>query len=691
MKRKLITSLVLALILVLLTAAAGAAPLTVREIIEQTAVPLAVANDTGAVVQDLYTPEQLAELAGVLNENGFILQENNIIMQMVQNGLGYYEEETMMEICRQAFGGNISTWTLEEQDWFDRQLADIGFYEAHEPRLPGEGNMTYEEAEAFAFTFMTQQFGEEVDPENRDKYRLCREFYRDAENENVFIWAFELEPKDIAYGDYYVSFEDQDPEGTAYCYAAVPDWTGAYACDEVEMAFDRAYGWSMGQWPQSIWQKYHEMMAGTEINPDDFMYPQYRGYQLTAYPEPEADEISREDAIQAAKEALQKDRAALDSAVLTEYEGERAWMVGMIIRRPEDEPGPEIYVVTVDSRTGEIKSLRESTQDDDASMPFVAEAAYEKAREGRLKGSEYIRIAAEAIRQKYPELDVLDENEFEISDQGGIAVRTIRFITKNTQHGNAVAWISPDGTVVEAEADIEAPDGDNIMERYWAVYGYFGLWDQETWFRLGKDVQDLRADSIEGQLLKVGNYPKESSVRIGHEEAQTLAVQASGKKAIEVNTCVLIDAEPHPVWKMRLISYDPEDQVIEIDAETGEVTAVDVYKTDYTPNYHVYSLEKNWRKLEMETFGPVYMAKEAVTYSYGDLWQDYPELNLDDPDEYEIRADGLIIRFIGRWAGMKSYTVELDEGGYVLRCEETDSDSTEERPEELPDPFGENG
>ena len=64
----------------------------------------------------MFSAEDLAALVRSPNENGITLEENNRIMQALKNGQGYYEEEAIMEIRRQALGGNISTWTLEQQD-----------------------------------------------------------------------------------------------------------------------------------------------------------------------------------------------------------------------------------------------------------------------------------------------------------------------------------------------------------------------------------------------------------------------------------------------------------------------------------------------------------------------------------------------------------------------------------------------
>ena len=60
---------------------------------------------------------------------------------------------------------------------------------------------------------------------------------------------------------------------------------------------------------------------------------------MTGYPEPEENEISREEAIRIAKEAMTNKRAAYNSAVLTEYEGERAWLVSFVILTPFSDEG----------------------------------------------------------------------------------------------------------------------------------------------------------------------------------------------------------------------------------------------------------------------------------------------------------------------------------------------------------------
>ena len=43
---------------------------------------------------------------------------------------------------------------------------------------------------------------------------------------------------------------------------------------------------------------------------------------------------------------------------------------------------------------------------------------------------------------------------------------------------------------------------------------------------------------------------------------------------------------------------------------------------------------------------------------------------MDNPELYEAHVDGLTARFTALKDGDPDYEVELDKGGFVLRCEE---------------------
>ena len=130
-KKRLSVGLVLAIVLMLIAVTALAvALLSPKEIVELVAVPMAKENDEGEVLQEYYSYEQLAQLIQTLGENGFTLDENSTIIQAFRSGQGYYEEEVLYEICREAFGSNFDAWSIEQKYWYETISAEIG--------LPGE-------------------------------------------------------------------------------------------------------------------------------------------------------------------------------------------------------------------------------------------------------------------------------------------------------------------------------------------------------------------------------------------------------------------------------------------------------------------------------------------------------------------------------------------------------------------------
>ncbi len=683
-KRKLSVGLVLAIVLVLLaTAALAAVLLSHQEIMEQVAVPLANENDSPAGVNNTYSPEQLAELIRALNENGITLDENNRIMQLIQNGQGYWEEETIMELCRQAFGGNFYTWTLEQQDWFERLMVDIGYSESYESRLPGPDNMTYEAAEAFAFTALREKYGEDLPLEDRSVFRLERAFYHDTEdNLNGATWSFDLESLDFTHGNYNAVFEDKDPKGTISMSADVPDWTKPYTGEQVLAKLRRIYSWSQGEWPRTAWQALHEMLQDAEVDNGLRNGAELKAYWLTEYPDPTEDDITREEAVRIAGSAGLDPRAALDGAVLTEYEGQRHWLVSYRVFAPMDGTVVEAagwYVVSVSSPEGRIEYVRKQGQDDNTAMLYCPESAYEKAREGQLSASGAIQLAAEAIRAQYPGPDLLDEEKYQVLSDGYNRYN-IRFVSKDIHFGNASAVVQLDGTVKSIEMDTSELTGDTLMDRYWSAYGYYGQWTQERWQQLSRDMQDLKPTGTEGKLIRQTVYPSEDSVNITRDEAIALAIQATGQRSAEAHTCILIGAEPHPVWKLRMLTEDYVNPMIELDAQTGEVLNTDRYKVDYTPRWHVFTLERDWRRMEFDPNDLEALARQEISFAYNNMALDEPDFDLEQPDAWIYEQDGLTARFTARWAGMEDYEVTFDENGYVVSMSRRPSASAEHDP-----------
>ncbi|MBR2054707.1 MAG: hypothetical protein IJ968_07450 [Clostridia bacterium] len=116
MKKKLSLGLILILILLLASLSALAVSLlTGQEVVEQNAVPLALGNDTDVRPTETFSHDELVQLVETAAENGITLDENSHIMLALQNGEGYWEEEAIMAICREAFDGLYYEWTVEQR------------------------------------------------------------------------------------------------------------------------------------------------------------------------------------------------------------------------------------------------------------------------------------------------------------------------------------------------------------------------------------------------------------------------------------------------------------------------------------------------------------------------------------------------------------------------------------------------
>ena len=160
----------------------------------------------------------------------------------------------------------------------------------------------------------------------------------------------------------------------------------------------------------------------------------------------------------------------------------------------------------------------------------------------------------------------------------------------------------------------------------------------------------------------------------------------------DVNCACIIDADPHPIWKFRILPWDESYQdsiVVEIDAVTGEMTDLDMYKSDYSdlePSYHMITLRRIWSRLEYEENGPLYIARLAVLHKFSDMSLDMPEVDdlpIFDLRYWEPEIQDRVIRFRSQWSDLQDYEVELDQDGMAIRTEEKESSGTRALPEEL--------
>ena len=371
---KLRMALVAALVLTLLTVGAAAAVwLSMREVVEQAVVPIALDND-GVGIEDTFTGEELERIAAIAQENGIEISEK--LRQKLESGQGYWEEETIMALAKAEFGPIPGRWTLEQQYWFEEIAVEIGFKDYNAARIPGEGDLTYEQAVALAADAMQAHYG--ADREKLlggEEYLITRGYhaYRD-ENGQVQepTWYLWFEPVNLAYDEYIVTM---DRTGEITEVKGSIDRGKNY--DAVHDHYSDMYGQEK-TWTQEVWVAFGRDMQGVQ---SDMRIA--RGFQQTQYIEIPQGALSRTEAMERACGVLERGDV-LESSAVCMLSGDARnlpiWKVRLLI---EEESGRQTVMAEIDCMNGDVLGVYVMEEGDGWSRPFVSEAVYQRLREER--------------------------------------------------------------------------------------------------------------------------------------------------------------------------------------------------------------------------------------------------------------------------------------------------------------------
>ena len=288
MKKKLTLSMVLVIVLLLIAVAALAiALLSPKEIVEQVAVPLAQNN-----TQENYTYEELKELITALNENGITLDEGSKIVQAFQAGHGYWEGDTIKEICRAAFGED--SWTPEQSYWYGEMMVAVGAWEHNAYILPKEDELQEEQARILAAQILNNTYRVNLPSESNESWTVTASlgFLCDEDSETgIPSWFINFIPNsdDDELQGYTVTF-DLHGENAQLDHLVVinkkPDEATVEKYNEIQANFEKE---------KQVVSEYGEVM---HFWPDEVKVEVYGGlYGLPyAIPEPEEYAVAQEDA-----------------------------------------------------------------------------------------------------------------------------------------------------------------------------------------------------------------------------------------------------------------------------------------------------------------------------------------------------------------------------------------------------------
>ena len=256
MKKKLTLSMVLVIVLLLIAVAALAvALLSPKEIVEQVAVPVAQNND-----QENYTYEELADLIRTLNENGITLDEGSKMMKAFQARHGYWEADTIKEICLAAFGDD--SWTPEQRYWYGEMMVAIGAWNHNAYFLPKEDELQEKEARILAVQVLKNTYNVDLPSESNDSWTVTSALGEESET-GIPSWFVTFIPNsdDYELHGYTITFdlhgENAQPDRLVKINeemdkSTVEKYKEIQANFEKEKQITSEYGEVMHFWPDEV-------------------------------------------------------------------------------------------------------------------------------------------------------------------------------------------------------------------------------------------------------------------------------------------------------------------------------------------------------------------------------------------------------------------------------------------------------
>ena len=351
-KKKISAGLVIALVLLLATATATAAILlSMRQIVDEQAVPMA-----NAYQGESYTVEDTNILLRLAEENGVELSQRtkDEIAKASARGEGYYKEELIMAMAKAEFGDDPATWSLEEQKWFDDVCLAIGFVDAPQKALPSGEEITEEQAIKIAEDYLSEHYH----PQSLNDpliYRRGVQYlngFTDGEYPAKY-WSIFYDPLTIDASAYVIYV---DSNGEVLNAKETPgisldvETSVDMRADEILSVYESVYH-GAHKWDQSILRAFREdVMRSTDTESRAYLC-----LAQTSYPDYPPNAISKQEARDLMITQLGFDPAQCNTHV---------FLIG-------DSPNPVLKVslyntsdgrswsCEIDSMTGEVKDIRE--------------------------------------------------------------------------------------------------------------------------------------------------------------------------------------------------------------------------------------------------------------------------------------------------------------------------------------------
>lgn len=319
-------------------------------------------------VNAAFSHEELARIAALAEENGIVLKDS--ILRALEKGEGYWEEEVIMDLAKSQFGPYPGQWTLEEQYWFEETLITIGFQDYNQCRVPGEGELTYEEACAKAIGYFMDE-GWLTDPsilEDRTKYSLWRSYLAERLEDGSSadpMWHFQFAPRDINLPTLSVTM---DHRGEVDGIGRMPGLeeqlaAGTLRWYEVQDRFTDVYG-SLPTWTPEVFVAYVDALGRSDLTN---ISKGTQAYLNTKYILPPEGALTSDQATEISLARLNPDSSGeirIGGIYCFEVDGRALWKVTIALNSSRISD-----MVELDCMTGEIVHMYK-TDDEGGAVQF---------------------------------------------------------------------------------------------------------------------------------------------------------------------------------------------------------------------------------------------------------------------------------------------------------------------------------
>lgn len=344
-KKKASVGLVLVVVLILATAGAVAAVLlSMQQLVEEQAIPMANQYE-----DERYTVEDTNILVQLAEQNGIVLSEQtkDQIQRTLDQGEGYFKEEMLMAMAKAEFGEFPSTWTLEQQKWFDDVCVAIGIIPEAEKAMPVGGENEKQRVIQAANDYIRHTYEADAPLNDPAKYRVGAQYLTgDADDQyGGMYWSIDYSPLYLEGAEYWVYLSN---DCTVLDAVVRPGLSSASTVSDIMDSYNRVFGSEL-TWNQHTLRAFQE----AAMHATDTSSRAYLCLAQTSYPDIPTDAISKDRAHTLAVASVGFDAKLANSQILLIGDNPNpVWKV-LVVQDASQ------WYVEIDCITGEIKTIEE--------------------------------------------------------------------------------------------------------------------------------------------------------------------------------------------------------------------------------------------------------------------------------------------------------------------------------------------